>query len=284
MRIIVLLLVLVLALPASARELKISTWNIGWLTDKPAGHPALPRSVRTRSPADLALLRRYAARLDADIVALQEVDGRLAAARVFDARIYEFHVTDERDVQRPGFAIRRGITWRANPDLIELDLAPEARFSLRRGADVTIEVEGRSLRLLNVHLRTGCMWEGLRDAERWQCADLARQVGFVSRWVAARWAEGEAFAVLGDFNRRLDGRDDVFAALNAAAPLTLATDGFSNPCWGGTTFIDHILLGGKARAWFVPGSLRVMVYRETERAYRDRLSDHCPVSVTLKLE
>jgi hypothetical protein len=28
-------------------------------------------------------------------------------------------------------------------------------------------------------------------------------------------------------------------------------------------------------------SLRVMGYRETDRSFRDRLSDHCPVSVTL---
>ncbi|TQF77208.1 hypothetical protein FK498_13730 [Elioraea sp. Yellowstone] len=281
MRIVVLALAVLVALPAAAREVKLSTWNISWLTAKPAGHPALPRSLRPRGGEDLALLRRYAERLDADIVALQEVDGRLAAARVFDARVYDFHFTDETDTQRPGFAIRRGIAWRANPDLAALDLAPDARFSLRRGADITVTIEGRALRLLSVHLRAGCTWDDPARSQRLQCAELAGQARHVAAWIAARRAAGEAFAVLGDFNRRMDGDDEVFATLSRAAPLLRATAGFSNPCWNGTSFIDHILLGGAAREWFVRGSLRVLVYRETEHAFRERLSDHCPVSVTL---
>ncbi len=281
MRIVVLVLSLLAALPSAAREIKLSTWNIAWLTTKPAGHPALPRGVHVRTPADYALLQRYAERLDADIVALQEVDGRLAAARVFDATAYDFHFTDETDVQRPGFAIRRSLVWRANPDLVALDLAPNARFSLRRGADITVEVAGRTLRLLNVHLRAGCTWDGIAGSERVPCAELARQADIIAGWIAARRAAGEAFAVLGDFNRRMEGDDDLFAILARAAPLTRATEGFSNPCWGGAVFIDHILLGGAAREWLVPRSLRVLVYRETDRSFRDRLSDHCPVSVTL---
>lgn len=281
MRIALLVLSLLLAWPSAAREVKLSTWNISWLTAKPAGHPDLPRSVHRRTAGDLALLQRYAARLDADIIALQEVDGRLAAARVFDATRYDFHFTDETDIQRAGFAIRRGIAWRANPDLIALDLASDAERSLRRGADVTVTIEGRTLRLLNVHLRAGCMWDDVAASERFQCAQLARQAAHVARWIAARRAAGEAFAVLGDFNRRMDDNDEVFVTLSRAAPLTRATEGFSNPCWGGRPFIDHILLGGAARAWAVPGSLRVLVYRETGRDHRERLSDHCPVSVTL---
>jgi endonuclease/exonuclease/phosphatase family metal-dependent hydrolase len=283
MRTVLVVLSLLLALPSAAREIKLSTWNIAWLTTKPAGHPALPRGVHIRAPADYALLQRYAERLDADVVALQEVDGRLAAARVFDATAYDFHFTDETDVQRPGFAVRRVLPWRANPDLIELDLVPDARFSLRRGADITVEIEGRPLRLLNVHLRAGCTWDSIAESERPQCAELARQAGFVADWIALRRAAGEAFAVLGDFNRRMDGDDEVLAILAQAAPLARATEGFSNPCWGGAVFIDHILLGGAARDWLVPRSLRVMVYRETDRSFRDRLSDHCPVSVTLEV-
>ena len=81
--------------------------------------------------------------------------------------------------ERPGFAIRRGIAWRANPDLAALDLAPDARFSLRRGADITVTIEGRALRLLSVHLRAGCTWDDPARSQRLQCAELAEQA---SRW------------------------------------------------------------------------------------------------------
>ena len=94
-----------------------------------------------RNDADFARLRDYALRLDADVVALQEVDGRLAAARVFDATRYDFHFTNETDVQGVGFAIRKTLRWRANNDLVALGL----RENLRRGADIAIETAAGSV-------------------------------------------------------------------------------------------------------------------------------------------
>ncbi len=286
---LLLILVLLLVAPAASRaetELKIATWNIAWLTTKPAGHPALPRGVAGKSPEDLALLRRYAERLAADIVALQEVDGPLAAARVFDSRTYELHLTDETDIQRPGFAWRRGLRVTRNPDLVGLDLFPAARHSLRRGADITVETPGGSrLRLLSVHLAAGCHFDAFATSNRPQCDTLARQMPPLVGWIAERRREGVPFLILGDFNRRIpsDNRDDLMRALEQAAPLLRATQGRSNPCWGGGHFISHILAGGAARGWVVPDSLRVLVYEERDRRYRDRLSDHCPISVRLRI-
>jgi endonuclease/exonuclease/phosphatase family metal-dependent hydrolase len=287
-----LLLLATLPPPATAQtELKLATWNIAWLTLKPEGHPALPRGVAGKRPEDLERLRHYAERLGADIVALQEVDGPLAAARVFDARAYDIHLTDEPDVQRPGFAWRRGpLRVTRNPDLAGLGLRPGARFSLRRGADITLESPGGSrLRLLSVHLDAGCREGSLREPNSPDCESLARQAGVLAGWVTERRREGIGFAVLGDFNRRVSGarEDHLMAALEAEVPLARATAGASNPCWaegrGGRPFVDHILLGGAARAWAVPDSLRVLVYAERDPAYRERLSDHCPVSVRLRL-
>jgi hypothetical protein len=81
----------------------------------------------------------------------------------------------------------------------------------------------------------------------------------------------------------MDGRDELLAALNQAAPLARATEGKGTPCWGGNSFIDHILAGGAARGWMVPDTLRVMVYRESGEAAKGQLSDHCPVSVRFHL-
>jgi endonuclease/exonuclease/phosphatase family metal-dependent hydrolase len=288
MRLLLVLLLLLVA-PAAPRaqtELKIATWNIAWLTTRPAGHPALPPGVAGKTPEDLARLRHYAERLAADIVALQEVDGPLAAARVFDSRLYDIHLTDEADVQRPGFAWRRGLRVTRNPDLVGLDLRPTARHSLRRGADITVETPGGSrLRLLAVHLAAGCHHDRLATPDRPQCEALARQVPPLAGWIAERRREGVPFLVLGDFNRRIpaDNGDDLMRALERAAPLLRATQGLSNPCWGGGHFISHLLAGGAARGWLVPDSLRVLVYEERDPRYRDRLSDHCPISVRLRI-
>jgi len=273
----ILLALLLLAAPASAQELKLATWNIAWLTTKPAGHPALPRRLTIRTEADYARLRDYAERLDADVVALQEVDGRLAAARVFDATRYDFHFTSETDVQGVGFAIRKSLRWRANNDLVALGL----RERLRRGADITLETAAGPFRLLSVHLKGGCIRDRL-DSPRPDCDDLERQADILAGWLRERAREGTAFAILGDFNRRLNAEEGFLSRLTQAAPVAAVTAGVSNPCWGfNSAFIDNIVLGGPARNWLADGSLRVMVYRENDRRLEDRISDHCPVSVRM---
>jgi endonuclease/exonuclease/phosphatase family metal-dependent hydrolase len=286
MRPLLIALLALLALPAAAQEIKLASWNIAWLNTRPAGHPDLPPRLRPRSEADFARLRAYAERLAADVVALQEVDGPLAAARVFDQRAYDFHFPAETDIQRAGFAWRRELEVTRNPDLMGLDTAPTARRSLRRGADITVRRPGGPpLRLLSVHLGAGCSVSSVRQPDSFECQRLGQQAEVLAGWIAERRREGIAFAILGDFNRRMDRNDDFLAMLNEAAPLLRVNQGFADPCWardgGARPFIDHILLGGPARGWLVRDSFRVLVYAERDPALRDVLSDHCPISVRL---
>lgn len=282
-----LAMLLLLTGAAQAAELRVATWNLEWLTSRQPGDPALPENVRPKRPEDVDALRRYALTLDADVIAFQEVDGPEIAARVFPVDRYVVVTTADDVVQRVGFAVRRGIPMHRNPDLVGLDVMPAAAHRLRSGADITLDWPGARLRLLAVHLKSGCSYERLSSGAAGGvsrvCETLRRQVAPLQGWIAQRWEEGVPFVLLGDFNRRMEGRDELLSALTTAAPLTRATEGRGSPCWGGGSFIDHILVGGAARSWIVPYSLRVMVYRETSDAARQQLSDHCPVSVRFRL-
>ena len=286
MRRILLALLLLAAIPVHAAELKLSTWNLDWLTLRGPDDPALPRDLPRRTQADWSLLAGYAQRLAADIVALQEVDGPEAAERLFPGRDYALFFPREDDVQRTGFAIRRHLRVTQHEDLAGLDLNPRASRSLRRGTDVTVEWGSTRLRLLSIHLKSGCRDASLSDPRTRECEEVSRQAVVLAEWTAARRAEGVAFAILGDFNRRMDRNDELLDALRRAAPLTRTTEGVSNPCWsdgrGGRPFIDHILLSEGAARLYEPGSLRVMLYAERDPAMRNRLSDHCPVSIRLR--
>jgi endonuclease/exonuclease/phosphatase family metal-dependent hydrolase len=286
-RALILVLIALIAAPAGAATIKISTWNLDWLTTRPTGDPALPADVRTRQPGDWTALAGYARQLDADVVAFEEVDGAAAASRLFPPDRYNLVLTGDHVVQRVGFAIRRGIAFRRNQDVTALVPYPDAQYPLRSGADVTLEIGGRSLRLLAVHLKTGC-WEVPLQARRSACETLDRQIPPLRAWIGAREAEGVPFVVLGDFNRVMDGADQFHHVMDpgdgeSGHALLRVDAGRASPCWGGDHFIDHILLGGPARGWMVPDSLRVMVYRQTDPAWKDRLSDHCPVSVGLSV-
>ncbi len=279
-----LLLALLFAVlaPACAGTLKISTWNLEWLTTRPAGDPSLPRDARPKRPADIARLAHYAALLNADVIAIEEVDGPAIAARIFPPDHYIIHMTHDHVVQRVGLVVHRGIPFTANPDDTAIDPDPGARLPLRSGADITLHLPNGPLRILAVHLKTGCQRDDPFTSHRYQCRMLARQVPPLEAWIAARQREGMPYIVLGDFNHWMDGPDALWAALRHTAPLVLATRDHASPCWGGERFIDHILAGGAAAHWMQPDTLSVLVFAEHGRAWKDRLSDHCPVSVEFR--
>jgi endonuclease/exonuclease/phosphatase family metal-dependent hydrolase len=169
-----------------------------------------------------------------------------------------------------------------NPDDTALALPGPPPAHLRSGADITLHLAAGPLRILAVHLKTGCQRDPLTSSHRAQCKTLAEQLPPLQAWIAARKADGGAFIVLGDFNRWMDGKDQLIAGLNQAAPLVRATEGVSSPCWGGEKFIDHILAGGAAAQWMQPATLSVLMFRETGDEWKDRLSDHCAVSVRFR--
>ena len=134
-------------------------------------------------------------------------------------------------------------------------------------------------------------WATIRKEAETVGRKLARKCGVEQRVdeelaaIAQRRREGTAFAILGDFNRRMERNDEFLAVLAEAAPLARPTEGILNTCGGrdgrARPFIDHILLGGPARDWLVRDSFRVLIYAERDASLRERLSDHCPISVRL---
>jgi endonuclease/exonuclease/phosphatase family metal-dependent hydrolase len=271
---ILLLFCLVLPRLALAAELKVATWNLDWLTTRSAGDPDLPSDVTPRAEDDFARLAAYAKDLNADVVAIEEVDGFAAASKIFPRDQYSIHMTRDHVVQRVGIVVRRGLRYDVNPDVTAL-----SAHHLRSGADITLHLGGADLRILAVHLKKGCREVPLTQARKRVCEELRDQIPPLADWIAERRAEGVPFLVLGDFNRWMDGDDTFLAALRQAAPLARATEGHSSPCWGGENFIDHVLAGGAAASWMRADTFRVLVYRETDRSWQDRLSDHCPISV-----
>ena len=195
-------LLLIICSCAIARDerpatLKIATWNLEWFMKPetlraltPACTPreaprdgarrAIPCDVAhelARSSEDIAALRGYARRLDADVVALQEVDGADAARLVFTD--HEFCFSGRVAVQNNGFAIRRGLPFSCGPDLEPLSLNDD----VRRGVELRLfPGTPRELRLLSVHLKSGCARDELSAAKP-SCAELASQIPALERWI-----------------------------------------------------------------------------------------------------
>ena len=273
------LLTTILALPACADRIRIATWNIEHLRDS-AGEGSSPRDK-----ADYLRLAAYASMLDADVVALQEVENETALGRVFDPARYRFFVSDRSHSQRTAFAVRRTIAVTRHPDLQALNVSG----GLRHGVDIELAVAGRTVRLLAVHLKAFCFEGRLFSSNNRNCRKLAQQVPVLERWIDDRAAEGTPFVVLGDFNRRFESAEDEFwpeidDGEPAGLDLSRATEGGRSACWGGRypKYIDHIVYGRLVAEWVVPGSFEQLVYAESDDT--EGLSDHCPIAVTLDVE
>jgi endonuclease/exonuclease/phosphatase family metal-dependent hydrolase len=306
------------ASPALARDtLRLATWNLEWLMttetfdrlartcsrahtgdgarEIPCDIVAPPDRSLRRTAADFERLRMYAQRLNADVIALQEVDGPGAAALVFPG--YNFCFTRRTHVQNVGFALRAGIAFRCT-DYPALALASDG---LRWGAQLTLFADSRwHMQLLAVHLKSGCPSQVLSN-RREECRRLARQVPVLERWIDERAAADVPFAVLGDFNRRLARERHVardrhgkliamWPELDDGDPpeaeLTNVTAGQPyrrcSPHERYDDFIDHILLSRSLAPRLVPGSFEQITFDRTDMR-GGRLSDHCPFAVTVKV-
>ena len=278
----------------AAQSLRLATWNLEWLvsaqTSRTAraaclggARPSLPCDValdKVRSSADYAALAGYARELDADVLAIQEVENQDTAARVLPG--YRFCLTGSSAAQNVGFAIRRGISFRCEPDYLPLALGGR----LRRGAVLTLFPGTASeTRLMAVHLKSGCP-RNRRKPNVSACSQWQQQLPLLSQWVSAQTGR---YAVLGDFNRELGGGepDGLLATLQQAGRgrlIDAAGDTRYVSCWPGQSnanAIDHILLGGGLQSSVVPGSYGRLGYRSSD-VRRYQLSDHCPVSVQLR--
>ncbi len=248
-----------------------------------------------RTPDDYASLRRYAAELKADIVALQEVDGPDAAAQVFPG--YDYCFSTRAHTQKNGFAIRRGLPFRCEPEYEALSLDN----AVRRGVVATFfPGTVNEFRLMSVHLKSGCP-AGPLTAEGRNCELLSRQVAPLEAWIDAEAAAGRRFGVLGDFNRRFTiekgpARDAAGRQLNVyaeiddgeptAAKLTNVTGQMKfTPCTTDSEyreFIDTILLGRDLAKTVLKKSFVRVIFND-EDAKKHWLSDHCPVGIELGL-
>ncbi|HEV7605944.1 MAG TPA: endonuclease/exonuclease/phosphatase family protein [Steroidobacteraceae bacterium] len=292
---------------AAPADLKIATWNLEWFmtpetlraltpactrADMPrdGARRAVPCDVAhelARSGEDIAAMRQHARMLDADIVALQEVDGADAARLVFPD--YQFCFSDRAAVQNNGFAVRRGVPFSCAPDVADLSMNDD----VRRGVEMRVfPGTAQELRLLSVHLKSGCARDSL-DSAKASCAELARQAPALEHWIDAQATEHKPFAVLGDFNRDLRREPPGISLWGAiddgdppAADLVNTAEGqaFQN-CMPSQTFsgyIDYIILGRQMAQGLVKNSFGRAVFRPKD-ALRRKMSDHCPVFIRLRV-
>lgn len=285
----------------AADAIRVASWNMNNLHYE-IGIP-LREGAPARSVEDYAILRKYAERLSADIIALQEVNGPKAAAMVFPEAHYSFHfsgryvedveASSESDRIYEGFAVRHGvfdaITKR---DVPELSVRHTDGRPVRWGTELLVERDNQHLVLMSVHLKSGCAEGSLQNTNKPNCITLAKQRIPLNAWIDDHTAKKVPFIILGDFNRAFDKwaqQDDLWMAMDDGDPpglkLWRLPFGHDAVCWKDTENwhkypIDFFVFDEQAKIMVNESSFITINYDAQDQDLQKKLpSDHCPIRV-----
>ncbi|XVN18013.1 endonuclease/exonuclease/phosphatase family protein [Pseudomonas corrugata] len=305
--------------PALAETLTFATWNLEWQRSAPLSQREFeectqikasdrerleethPYRWECKSPAQIADMKAVAAQLNADVIAVQEVESPEALQQIWPQDQYDFYVNMQSPwIQRTGFVVRKSSRLEVGRLGDVRPLGEAFKSHARHGAELSVTIKGMTLKLLSVHLKSGCFDQALNSGYATKrdkangvvtCDVLRRQAPALEAWLDKAIQSGASAVIIGDFNRRFDAEVEhetapevsLFAELSdgepSAARLFRPTKGFEAlpECRGGGSrwLIDHALMSSELRKHYVAGSL-------LEFPVPMKGSDHCPVAFKMK--
>jgi endonuclease/exonuclease/phosphatase family metal-dependent hydrolase len=307
----------------SADTIRLTTWNIETLTTG----KLVFADRQPRTAADIDLLRDFAKSVPADVVALQEIASPAAAAQIFPISEWKICISgqffEDYKVSGPegkadcfenqplpdtpsqeafakqyvGFAIRKSLVTNVTlsdiPSLgvMHTDPLDGTQRPVRWGLVAEFTQGEQQLKLLNIHLKSRCPFghPNMKDRSKTpDCETLFKQFQPLLQVVRSL---KPPFALVGDFNRKLDDKDELWRRLTGQKTkkvsddieLSRAPTGAYQECIGSrvATGIDFFVLSPAATATEFQIHRPSKAFGATGEAIRQSFGDHCPLSIVL---
>lgn len=279
---------------AGNQPIKIVSWNMEHLAEN------VGAGCKPRTEQDYLALQKYAETLNADVVAVQEVESAKALAKVFPESQWRYQVSERPSTkgyecrgmdgqistpQRTAIVVKKGINYTANPSFTEVAVSNPG---LRYGVSITLTDHPEKLEVLNLHLKSGCFVDDYSASDRRACQSFKKQAPILESWINSKIENNQAFVVLGDFNHRLSTQNNRFwneLQNEDGKEVVTNTMGDLKSCHPKyKDLIDHIITGPRGKELVVSGSQQVDHFGKDagKMGYKDMLSDHCPIAITVK--
>lgn len=291
------------AKPSIAAPVRLASWNIANLSAIP-NQPLRPNSI-PRSTKDLARLAYYGTKLNADIIALQEIGSPKAIWRVFDKNIYEvifssrYKGTEDGDIYTAIIYRKDKMVLKRAEYLTALAVTHhQDGRQTRQGVAGLFEINGTSLWVMSVHLKAGCIVpSSLEPAHTEACKTYAKQVPILEKWIDDKHLSGAPVFVVGDFNRKFDRYgvfDHMWEDIDDSIPNdlnlhrlpyftaskcpTISKSLAQEP-------VDFFVFNDMAKNLILEGSFGELLFSDQDaKKYKKVLSDHCPIFIELEVD
>ncbi|CAM3037800.1 endonuclease/exonuclease/phosphatase family protein [Vibrio rarus] len=288
------LILLIIGVPNSAyaTQLRLASWNLAWLSSH--SYPQFTQSQRHLD--DFNALSKYFTKIQPDLLAFQEVNDVAAIQQVVGSN-YQI-ILSERALSRnaatqfsdinqyTGFAIDKSITVVEHPDL-NLNSNKNGKLRFATYIELKPTKNAKGIHILSVHLKAGCI--GKRTKQR-SCKLLATQGKKLNQWIKQRESLAQSYIILGDFNHDLAFKGDWLwqALTHQVHNVRLATQYSTAQCVIRSNrhpkqthqfkrLIDHAMVSGDLHF----SRPKQHLYSKQD-LLNYQLSDHCPMSFTIK--
>lgn len=317
------MLLLLVSVNASAGEpIRFVTWNIENLWHE-KGIPLRPGNERynpstIREKKDYDKIRSIFTKLNADVVAVQEIGSPKALEKVMPAKGYSYLFStryhddladDPKDKRKD---IYTGLVFRDDRvKVIKTEMIND--LIIRKGRERTgvaafIEIEDQKMWVVSLHIKSKCFKYFKRPPRGFKgpwapndyntmsrtdthpdCYIKVQQMQILEDWVENKIALGEEIVLLGDFNRRLaDSNDAITPEFNDGTPATLSMYPKENQHKLRCSYYDKNKRPSPSIDYiFLTPALTKNVVNDKAYKYdivASKVSDHCPVYLDLMIE
>ncbi|ACT57476.1 endonuclease/exonuclease/phosphatase family protein [Candidatus Liberibacter asiaticus] len=280
-----------------AQKVRLVSWNINTLSEQ-EGVSLWKNSVK-RTTSDYTLLRQYAKNLDADIVFLQEMGSYNAVAKVFPKNTWCIFYSTERLINHSkrdsnndihtAIAVRKKnvrVLQQSYPLLGAKDSF--SRAGNRRAVELLVEINGKKIWVLDIHLKSFCFLDSLENTYSPSCSLLSQQAQWLKDWITQKKESLVPFVIAGDFNRKINylgNNDDFWKTIDPNDSLIRFPKEKDSRCNANKNLrnkipIDYFVMDQNAYKFLIQESFSEILYNEDDIKSRGkRLSDHCPISI-----
>lgn len=269
--------------------LNVATWNVEHLA-----YP-IDQGCRPRDENELNAMRAYAQKLDADVVALQEVASKEAVHLLFpeaewqvimsarpDSKAYDCRGSGYKSTQqKTAIAVKKALRISA---VEQNEVLALGRPGLRFGLGISLETPVGVVEILNLHLKSGCFVDDYLKSDSQSCENLSEQAEILYNWIEQRETASTPYIILGDFNHRISApynrmtQSILAKSKSASSPIRIVTQAIIGCHPRYPAPIDHIIVGGLASDSVTFSPLTHYYEDMSEDAM---LSDHCATSVDI---